>query len=206
MAVAIAALFFSLTGAGLAASKYLITSTNQIAPKVLSSLHGAKGATGSKGAAGIAGDTGPTGVSGTPGQTGAQGPQGATGPTGLTGTTGQTGAKGDTGPTGPPGPTGPTGPTGPAGINWSGVYTVDPGPTALNSGSPTATLRVNCNNNDHAISGGYSSNNAVVSSYNTGNPTGGTTGPGSTYVQATLATGQTTGYVDPLVYCTPSGT
>ena len=202
MAVAITALFFSLTGAGLAASKYLITSTNQIAPKVLSSLHGAKGATGATGAAG---DTGATGVSGTPGPTGAQGPQGATGPTGLTGATGQTGSQGPKGDTGDTGPTGPQGTTGPAGINWPAVYSVDPGPTNLTSGSPSAIVHATCHANDHAISGGFSQSNAQVGTYYTANPTNGVAGPGQTYVQATLTSGQTSGTIDAVVYCTPSG-
>lgn len=199
MAVAITALFFSLTGAGLAASKYLITSTNQIAPKVLSSLHGAKGATG------VAGDTGATGVSGAPGPTGAQGPQGATGPTGLTGATGQTGPKGDKGATGDPGPMGPPGVTGPPGINWSAVYSVDPGPTSLTSGTPSAIVHATCHANDHAISGGFSQSNAQVGTYYTSNPANGVTGPGQTYVQATLTAGQTNGTIDAVVYCTPAG-
>ncbi len=57
---------------------YLITSTSQIKPTVLSQLHGAKG------------------KSGTNGANGANGTNGATGPTGATGATGAAGATGFT--------------------------------------------------------------------------------------------------------------
>ena len=76
------ALVFAMTGGAYAASKYLITSTKQISPKVLKSLKGAKGA---NGAAGLSGATGPVG----PG--GAAGSQGAKGETGATGTEGKAG-------------------------------------------------------------------------------------------------------------------
>lgn len=62
--IACAALFFSLTGAGLAASRYLITSVSQIKPSVRHALRG---------------QTGPQGLPGAPGATGAIGPQGLTG-------------------------------------------------------------------------------------------------------------------------------
>jgi len=54
--IASVALFFSLAGTGLAAGKYLITSTKQIKPSVLSSL---KGKEGPRGLQGIAGPAGP---------------------------------------------------------------------------------------------------------------------------------------------------
>lgn len=60
-AIALAALFFSLGGIGLAASRYVITSTSQIAPNVLRYLHGERGPRGAQGPAGA------PGVAGTPG-------------------------------------------------------------------------------------------------------------------------------------------
>ena len=61
------ALFFSLTGAGIAASGYRITSLWQIAPKV---RHALRGSPGPRGAVGPQGPQGPQGA------TGAQGPAG----------------------------------------------------------------------------------------------------------------------------------
>ena len=63
-AIACVALFFSLAGTGLAASKYLISSTSQIKPSVLKSL---KGKQGSRGPAGAQGSTGPAGAAGAAG-------------------------------------------------------------------------------------------------------------------------------------------
>lgn len=59
--IACVALFFSLGGASLAASHYLITSVRQIAPKVRHELRGAQGSQGSAGPAGPAGPVGPQG-------------------------------------------------------------------------------------------------------------------------------------------------
>ena len=67
MVVACVALFVASTGTSIAASHYLITSTAQIKPSVLTKLKGAQGPQGAAGAAGT------------------QGSQGATGPTGATG-------------------------------------------------------------------------------------------------------------------------
>ena len=60
--IATVALFFSMAGAGIAASHYLITSTSQIKPSVLKSLRGKQGPSGAPGSAGQAGATGPAGV------------------------------------------------------------------------------------------------------------------------------------------------
>jgi hypothetical protein len=57
-AIACVALFFSMTGAGFAADHYLITSTSQIKPSVLSKLKGKAGPAGPAGTAGVAGADG----------------------------------------------------------------------------------------------------------------------------------------------------
>jgi hypothetical protein len=61
------ALVFSMTGGALAAKHYLITSTKQISPKVISALKGKagpRGLAGSQGPAGSAGPAGPAGPAG----------------------------------------------------------------------------------------------------------------------------------------------
>jgi Collagen triple helix repeat (20 copies) len=78
-AIASLALVFAMTGGAYAASKYVITSTKQISPKVLKSLQGK------------AGPAGKNGVNGTNGAAGAQGTAGAQGPKGETGATGSDG-------------------------------------------------------------------------------------------------------------------
>ncbi|HEY0515732.1 MAG TPA: hypothetical protein VGD00_01310, partial [Solirubrobacteraceae bacterium] len=85
--VATLALVFAMGGSAVAASHYLITSTKQISPKVLTSLKGAKGR------AGAAGPAGPAGV---PGPAGAAGAAGAA----VKGERGETGVKGEQGPKG----------------------------------------------------------------------------------------------------------
>jgi hypothetical protein len=68
-------------GTAWAAQHYLITSTKQIKPSVLASLHGAKGAKGAKGTDGVSaapGAIGPTGATGSRGATGSTGAPGAT--------------------------------------------------------------------------------------------------------------------------------
>jgi len=69
-AISIVALFFSLGGFSLAASKYLITSTSQIKPRVLKKLHGANGKNGRNGTNGTNGATGPSGPRGATGDPG----------------------------------------------------------------------------------------------------------------------------------------
>lgn len=76
------ALVFAMTGGAFAASKYLITSTKQISPKVLKSL---KGASGKNGVAGPAGGAGAGGAQGPAGPAGPQGPGGAPGGEGENG-------------------------------------------------------------------------------------------------------------------------
>ena len=78
-------LVFAMSGGAYAASRYVITSTKQISPKVLKSL---KGANGQKGVAGANGAPGP---GGSQGPAGSQGPGGAQGPAGPGGSTGANG-------------------------------------------------------------------------------------------------------------------
>jgi hypothetical protein len=72
--IACLALFFALGGTAIAAQHYLITSTNQIRPSVLTKL---------KGNTGQAGATGPQGPGGAQGPAGPTGPAGAQGPSDL---------------------------------------------------------------------------------------------------------------------------
>ncbi len=94
--VAWLALFVAMGGTSLAASHYIITSTNQIKPSVLKKLHGATGRAGGKGASGAAGQAGP------------QGPEGKGGPEGKRGENGTNGSEGKQGPEG--------------GLKWAGEY------------------------------------------------------------------------------------
>jgi hypothetical protein len=88
--IATLALFFAMTGGALAASHYLITSTKQIKPGVLSSLKGKAGPAGANGANGSTGSTGPAG------------PAGGAGVKGETGTEGKEGKEGKAGKEGSP--------------------------------------------------------------------------------------------------------
>lgn len=82
--VATLALLFAMSGGALAASHYLITSTKQIKPSVLSKLKGKAGSAGPAGPAGAAGagSAGPAGPAG-PAGTGSPGPEGKTGSPGT---------------------------------------------------------------------------------------------------------------------------
>ena len=81
--VATLALVFAMSGGALAASHYLITSTKQIKPSVLSSLKGKGGL------------VGPAGPAGTAGPAGGAGPQGPAGPKGENGSPGGPGSNGE---------------------------------------------------------------------------------------------------------------
>ena len=73
------ALVLAMAGGAFAASHYLITSTKQISPKVLSKLKGRRGLAGPQGPTGAIGPQGPGGPQGSrgpPGQRGEQGPPG----------------------------------------------------------------------------------------------------------------------------------
>jgi hypothetical protein len=82
--IATLALLFAMSGGAYAASKYLITSTKQISPKVLKSLKGANGKNGANGTNGANGAAG-TGSAGPTGPGGVTGPAGGAGPTGPAG-------------------------------------------------------------------------------------------------------------------------
>jgi hypothetical protein len=91
--VAVIALVLAMSGGAYAASRYVITSTKQISPKVLKALKGSAGAAGAQGPAGPAGpagSAGPQGAAGAKGETGATGLQGPEGKEGKAGATGFT--------------------------------------------------------------------------------------------------------------------
>jgi hypothetical protein len=111
------AFVFAMTGGAYAASKYVITSTKQIKPSVLTAL---KGKAGNTGPAGAKGETGAAGPAGAKGETGAAGAKGETGAKGDAGSEGPEGKKGEEGKPGPAGAKGATGATGPQGPLQSG--------------------------------------------------------------------------------------
>ena len=110
MIVSLVALFFALTGGAFAAQHYIISSTNQIKPSVLSKLHGKAGSKGERGPTGPKGDAGPAGAIGPAGARGAQGAQGASGTVGAQGAQGAQGPQGAHGAQGAMGPQGVPGP------------------------------------------------------------------------------------------------
>jgi hypothetical protein len=113
-AVATLALVFAMSGGAYAASKFIITSTKQISPKVLKQL---KGSAGSKGSQGPAGPAGPQG---------APGAAGAKGENGQPGKEGQAGKDGENGKEGSPWTAGGTLP---ANATETGAWAVDQTPT-----------------------------------------------------------------------------
>lgn len=87
-----AVLVLAMSGGAYAASKYAITSTKQISPKVLKSLQGKAGRDGAPGSAGAKGETGAAGPTGPAGSQGPQGPKGENGTNGANGTNGKDGS------------------------------------------------------------------------------------------------------------------
>ena len=105
VAISTVALFFSIAGTGFAFGHYIITSTSQIKPSVLTQIESTGTSYGKHDSHGLRGPQGPQGLQGDPG------PRGPRGYTGADGSTGATGAAGATGPAGASGATGATGPT-----------------------------------------------------------------------------------------------
>ncbi len=117
--VATLALVFAMSGGALAASHYLISSTKQISPRVLSALKGRAGAPGAPGRAGPQGARGEIGSVGKEGPAGKEGSIGKEGPVGKAGTPGKKGSEGEPGEPGPQGTTGPAGTNGKEGSPWT---------------------------------------------------------------------------------------
>src|SRR6185437_4970223 len=133
--ISVIALVFAMSGAAFA-TKYVITSTKQIKPSVLSALKGQQGPQGLPGNPGPVGPQGPKGDTGAKGEAGAPGQKGATGPAGsagAAGATGPTGSPGATGAIGATGPAGATGPTGTTGSPWTAGGTLPSGSTETGS-------------------------------------------------------------------------
>jgi hypothetical protein len=118
--VATLALVLAMGGGALAATHYLITSTKQISPHVLSQLRGRRGP---------AGKTGKRGPQGKPG--GPRGPRGREGPIGVPGLMGVQGVEGPEGHKGVRGEKGDPGASAyaplPPGQSESGLYSVNVG-------------------------------------------------------------------------------
>jgi hypothetical protein len=79
----VVALVFAMSGGAYAASKFLITSTKQISPKVLKSLKGSTGPAGPAGPTGVTGPAGPAGVAGPAGSAGGKCEKGEAGSNGV---------------------------------------------------------------------------------------------------------------------------
>ena len=102
-ALASVVLVLAVTSGAVAAEKYVITSSSQIKPGVISYANLSKAAK--------------YRLAGQRGARGATGPKGDTGAAGATGSKGDTGAAGATGPAGAAGPAGATGPAGAPGLD-----------------------------------------------------------------------------------------
>ncbi len=98
-------LVFAMSGGAFAASKFLITSTKQISPKVLKALSGKRGPAGPQGVAGAVGAQGAAGPAGKDGAAGKEGLQGKEGPQGQPGEKGVEGSPWAVGGTLPSGKT-----------------------------------------------------------------------------------------------------
>lgn len=172
------ALFFSLAGAGLAASSFLVTRLSQISPRVRAELRGAAG---------------PRGPAGAPGQPGADGKPGPAGP------------QGGAGPAGPPGTAGPAGATG---LTGAAQLTLTQDTTAshtyqLTAQSPTMSDDLYCPPGDIVIYGGYTGSDEIVTSsmwLPATNLNGGTYGEGW-QLAAQLIPGDSTGSVTLNMLC-----
>ena len=165
------ALTLVLTTGALAAKRFLITSSAQVAPgvltgkdikdgslsaSVLSSAAKAalRGTPGPAGVQGPVGPAGPVGVAGPRGFTGADGFDGLDGVDGVDGVDGAQGVKGDVGPQGPQGEVGPRGAAGTAAV------TIHTQAYALAAGVEQS-ITASCDAGQLAVSGGFVSNGLV---------------------------------------------
>ena len=144
MGVSLVALFFALTGGAFAAQHYLITSTKQIKPSVLTQLRGKAGPKGEQGTTGPKGNAGPAGPMGPAGARGAQGAQGAQGASGASGAQGTSGALGAQGLQGPQGPAGRDGTAGYSRPRHDAAHLHVAGQDALAHTDPVERLEHNC--------------------------------------------------------------
>lgn len=146
MVVSLIALVFSMTGTGLAASRYVISSTSQIKPSVLHKLE-------------------KPALAATPAQPGPQGERGPEGKAGATGLTGSQGPGGESvrGPKGEPGERGEVGETGGLFLrvtqHESAPYEIAPGEHR------TEGLEVRCPEGQVPVSGAYEVSEPTVRVY-----------------------------------------